>query len=68
MRADYFIDSDAAFGFHVARGLRVPLGDDFSLVGEGRYLWAKTDMGDDFRLNEIDLSGPSATLGLNIRF
>ena len=68
VRDDYFIDSDATFGLHAVAGLRFPLGDDFSLTAEGRYLWAKTDMGEDFRLNEIDLSGPSATIGFNIRF
>jgi len=65
---DDFIDSGATFGLHAVAGLRFPLGDDFSLTAEGRYLWAKTDMGEDFRLNEIDLSGPSATIGFNIRF
>jgi len=68
VRDDYFIDSDATFGLHAVVGLRFPLGDDFSLTAEGRYLWAETDMGEDFRLNEIDLSGPSATIGFNIRF
>lgn len=66
--SDAFIDTGATAGFHVAAGLRVPFGDDFSLVAEGRYLWAKADMGDDFRDNEIDLSGPSATIGINLRF
>jgi opacity protein-like surface antigen len=65
---DDFFDSGAAPGFHAVAGLRFPLGDDFSLTAEGRYLWAKKDMGEDFRQNEIDLSGPSATIGLNIRF
>ena len=68
VRFDVFADSGTAFGVHVAGGLRIPLGDDFSIVAEGRYLWAKTDMGEDFRQNEIDLSGPSATLGVNLRF
>lgn len=68
IRSDFFEDDGTAFGFHVAAGVRIPFGDDFSLVAEGRYLWAKTDMSDDFRLNEIDLSGPSATLGINLRF
>jgi len=66
--SDFFIDEGAAFGAHVVGGVRIPFGDDFSLVAEGRYLWAKKDMGEDFRLNEIDLSGPSATLGINLRF
>jgi opacity protein-like surface antigen len=68
VRSDFFVDEGTAFGFHVTAGVRIPMGDDFSLVAEGKYLWAKTDMGEDFRLNEIDLSGPSATLGINLRF
>jgi opacity protein-like surface antigen len=65
---DDFIDTGAAAGFHAVAGLRFPLGDDFSFTAEGRYLWAKTDMGEDFRNNEIDLSGPSVTVGINLRF
>ncbi len=68
VRSDFFVDSGAAFGVHAAAGLRFPIGDDFSVVAEGRYLWAKTDMGEDFSLNEIDLGGPSATIGINLRF
>jgi hypothetical protein len=64
----------AALGVHVVAGLRVYLSRDFAIVGEGRYLWAKTDMGDDFAPNEsgfvnrIDLSGASFTIGLHVRF
>jgi opacity protein-like surface antigen len=68
VRSDDFIDTGAAFGAHAVAGLRFPIGDDFSIVAEGRYLWAKKDMGDDFRDNEIDLGGPSATIGINLRF
>ncbi len=66
--ADSFVSEGVAPGFHVAGGVRVPIGDDFALVGEGRYQWAKDDMGDDFRGNEIDLGGASATIGFNLRF
>jgi hypothetical protein len=66
--SDYFFSDGAAWGFHVTGGIRVPIGDDFSLVAEGRYQWAKADMGDDFYGNKIDLSGASATLGVSIRF
>jgi hypothetical protein len=66
---DHFRSTGVAPGFHAAAGLRVALNEDFSLVGEGRYLYAKEhDMGEDFRGNELDLSGWSATLGLHIRF
>jgi len=52
----------------------VPIGHDFSVVGEVRYQWAKTDMGDDFRaqepglVNRLDLGGVSGTVGFLIRF
>lgn len=65
---DSFISEGVATGFHVAGGVRVPIGDDFAIVGEGRYQWAKDDMGDDFRGNKIDLGGASATVGFNLRF
>ena len=66
---DVTFHSDAvAPGFHVGGGLRVAVTDDVRLVGEYRYMWAKDDMGDDFRGNKIDLGGSFATLGVNIRF
>ena len=65
---DHFVDDGAAFGLHVLAGIRVPVSDDISITGEARYLWAKTDMDDDFRDNEIDLGGLSATAGISIRF
>lgn len=71
---DAFHDSGTAFGVHAVAGLRVYINRDFAIVGEGRYQWAKTDMGEDFAPNEsglintIDLSGPSFTVGLHIRF
>jgi hypothetical protein len=66
--ADSFRSDGFAPGFHAAGGFRIALGDDFAIVGEGRYLWSKTDMDDDFRNNRIDLGGISATLGMHIRF
>lgn len=65
---DDFLSQGAAAGFHVVGGLRIPVSHDFSITAEGRYLWAKTDMGDDFRGNEIDLGGPSAFVGVHISF
>jgi opacity protein-like surface antigen len=65
---DSFISQGVAPGFHVAGGVRVPVGDDFAITAEGRYQWAEDDMGDDFRGNRIDLTGASVTVGLNIRF
>lgn len=67
--ADAFESDGAIFGGHAAAGLRVPVGDDFAITGEVRYQYApRKRMGDDFRNNEIDLSGVSATLGLRLRF
>jgi hypothetical protein len=72
--ADHFIDDGVAFGAHAFAGLRVYLNRDFAIVGEGRYLWSATDMGDDFAPNEpglvnrIDLSGWTWTVGVHVRF
>jgi len=72
--SDAFRDSSAAFGAHAVAGIRVYLNRDFAIVGEGRYQWAKKDMGEDFApnqsglVNTIDLSGPSFTVGLHVRF
>lgn len=66
--SDSFISEGVAPGFHVAGGLRVPVGHDLAITGEVRYQWAKADMQDDFRGNKIDLSGPSVTLGVLLRF
>jgi hypothetical protein len=70
--ADHFSADGTAPGFHAVAGVRVPVGYDFAIVGEVRYLWVKDDMGGDFGSyrgpDKLDLSGPSATLGVNIRF
>jgi len=65
---DSFQSDGVTVGVHVTGGLRFYVSDDFAIVGEARYLWAKDDMDDDFRGNRIDLGGWSATLGLHIRF
>jgi outer membrane protein W len=71
---DYFKDSGAAFGAHAVAGVRVYLNRDIAIVGEGRYQWAKADMNEDFApnasglVNTIDLSGPSFTVGVHVRF
>lgn len=66
---DSFISEGATPGFHVAGGLRVPLNHDVSIVGEARYQVAqKAKMGDDFRGNELDLTGASVTLGIHVGF
>jgi hypothetical protein len=65
---DAFEDSGAMFGAHAVAGLRVYLNRDFAIVGEGRYQFARKDMGEDFSNYRLDLSGASFTVGLHIRF
>jgi opacity protein-like surface antigen len=65
---DSFKSDGTDFGFHVGAGVRVPVSDDFSIVGAYRYQFAKHDMGRDFSGYQIDLGGGAATLGVNIRF
>jgi hypothetical protein len=71
---DHFRSDGVAFGVHAVGGLRVYLNRDFAITGEGRYLWAGDDMGDDFAPNEpglvnrIDLGGWAFTVGLHVRF
>jgi len=72
--ADDFVSEGAHAGFHVTGGLRVRVGHDFSILGEGRYQWAKATLGDDFSPQpgqdalRLDMSGWSAVVGLSIRF
>lgn len=64
-----FESTGAAPGFHAAAGLRVSVNEDISIVGEGKYQWAKEkDMGEDFRGLELDLSGWTGTIGVHVRF
>jgi hypothetical protein len=71
---DAFVADGAAFGVHVLSGLRVYVNRDIAIVAEGRYQWAKADMGDDFAptepglVNRIDLSGATFTVGVHVRF
>ena len=72
--SDDFISHGVAFGGHVAAGLRYYVNRDFAIVVEGRYQFAKADMGGDFGPTEpglvsrIDLSGAGVTVGLHVRF
>lgn len=72
--ADTLLSEGVTLGAHAVAGLRVYVNRDFAIVGEGRYQWAKDDMGDDFAPNEsglvnrIDLTGPSFTIGVHVRF
>ena len=66
---DHFIDDGVAFGLHAFGGLRVYLNRDFAIVGEARYMWADTDMGDDFAPERAWLRQPDRPerLGLDGR-
>jgi Outer membrane protein beta-barrel domain len=72
--SDHFTSDGVAFGAHVAGGLRYYVNRDFAVVVEGRYQFAKADMGGDFSptepglVNRIDLGGTSVTVGLHVRF
>jgi outer membrane protein with beta-barrel domain len=67
--SDSFVSEGAVFGGHAAAGLRVPIGHDFAITGEVRYQFAsRKQMNDDFSLNQIDLTGASATIGVRLRF
>jgi hypothetical protein len=65
---DFFISDGSVFGLHAVAGVRIPINYDFAITGEVKYQWAEADMGEDFRGNRLDLSGPTATIGLHIGF
>src|SRR5205814_6605908 len=66
---DSFRSDGWAFGGHAALGVRIPVGHDFAITAEGRYQFAeKKQMDDDFYRSRLDLNGPSATLGVRLRF
>ena len=64
-----FLAEDTAFGFHVAGGVVVPVNLTWDVFVEGRYAWAKGDMGEDFTgFDDIDLGGASFHCGASYRF
>ena len=70
---DIFYDDYASSGWtptaHGVLGAEFALTPRLALSTEGRYGWAKSELGDDYTgFQRIDLSGFSATMGLNIRF
>jgi outer membrane protein with beta-barrel domain len=72
--ADDFVSEGVAAGFHATAGLRFRVNHDFSVLGEARYQWAKTNLGDDFPQQpgedalRLDMSGLSVVVGLSLRF
>ena len=70
---DIFHDSLESSGWapmvHALAGADFTLTPRLALTGEARYSWAKGDLSSAFEnFDGIDLSGPSATLGLTVRF
>jgi opacity protein-like surface antigen len=54
---------------HVLAGFDVSLTTRLALSTEGRYSWARANLGDDFEgFQKIDLSGFATTIGLKLRF
>ncbi|MBL8959578.1 MAG: hypothetical protein JNJ98_06990 [Gemmatimonadetes bacterium] len=66
---DQFESSAWSVGATAFGGTDVSLGARYGLTAEGRYLWAKAPMRQDFStFNKIDLSGYDASIGLYFRF
>lgn len=66
---DQFESSGWSLGATAFAGSDFSLGSRYGLTAEGRYLWAKGPMGEDFStFNKIDLSGYNASIGLYFRF
>jgi len=65
--ADDFVSEGARPGFHVTGGLRVRIGHDFSILGEGPLQWAKATLGDDFRPQPGQGRAASRHVGLQRR-
>ena len=71
---DVFADTFASHRWtttaHALGGLEYALNARLALAAEGKYEYAKGSLSDDFQggFDKIDLSGFSATLGLQVRF
>jgi hypothetical protein len=64
-----FLTETAAFGFHVAGGVVVPIGFDWDVFGEVRYARVEGDLSEDFLgFEPLDLGGVSAIFGFSYRF
>jgi hypothetical protein len=67
--ATFISDSEAAFGYHLAGGLVVPLSSKFDVFAEVRKFWAEGELGPDFEgFEPLDLSGITFIGGASIRF
>ncbi len=67
--SDLLTVSEVTGTAHVFAGVDRALTARLVLTGEGRYVWAKGDMGTDFvGFDDLDLSGMQATAGFRVRF
>jgi len=66
---DNYSSESLAGTAHVFAGVEMPLGPRFVMSVEGRYAYAKTSLGPDFKdFGNMDLSGFSVTVGMGVRF
>jgi opacity protein-like surface antigen len=66
---DRYESSGVAPGAFAVAGLDVPVRPNWSVFLEGRYHWAKGNLGGDFEpLSKIDLSGPEFSAGVGWKF
>ena len=64
-----FESSKAGPTAHVLAGFEYSLNQRLGISTEGRYIWSRADLGDDFSgFKPIDLSGFSTSVGLLVRF
>jgi hypothetical protein len=64
-----FRSSGLSLGAQAFGGLEVTLGTRWFLSFEGKYLWSKSDVGEDFvSFDPIDLSGARISAGINFDF
>jgi len=66
--SDTFVSSRWTPTAHALAGIELSVGPRIAVTGEGKYEVARTEMSDDFDgFDKIDLSGFSATIGIQLR-
>ncbi len=66
---DRFVSDGIAPAVTAAAGLEIAMDGPWSLLFEGRYLWAEDELGQDFAgFDDFDLSGASFFVGASFRF
>lgn len=67
--SDRFLSSGKTGTLHLFGGADLTLTPNFLLTAEGRYVFAKSPMGEDFQgFKNINLSGFQASAGISLRF